>query len=89
MKEPVIRGVGNASTLEGRAWKNSDGGASVIVMVGFCAATVGIVDPLSVHAGPSSRLSVVNLDGGSLSRSGSVWTAGPDLLRHVVISGVP
>lgn len=69
--------------------ENYEGGDNVLVVVGVCAATVGIVEPLSVHAGPSSRLSVVNLDGGSLSRSGSVWTAGPDLLRHVVISGVP
>ncbi|MFL4475445.1 flavin reductase family protein [Paeniglutamicibacter sp. MACA_103] len=66
---PVL--VGNAATLECRAWNNYDGGDHIIVVGEVRSLTVGTAEPLLCHAGAFHRIGERLEDGQDKS-----WFAG-------------
>lgn len=77
---PVL--VGNAATLECRAWNNYDGGDHIIVVGEVRSQTVGDADPLLFHEGTLHRIGERLGDG-----QGDPWFPGaksfqPFLAQH-------
>ncbi|ASN38145.1 flavin reductase family protein [Paeniglutamicibacter terrestris] len=76
-KVPVL--VGNAATLECRAWNNYDGGDHIIVVGEVCSLTVGQADPLLFHEGAFHRMG----EPLEIRRDGS-WFAGAKTFQPLI-----
>lgn len=74
---PVL--VGNAATLECRAWNNYDGGDHVIVVGEVRSLTVGDAEPLLFHEGAFYRIGD-QFEGGQ----GSAWFSGAKSFQPLV-----